>query len=320
MNRMKNKVIVFSLLLAAPLPALPEGQLNIALTNDDGWQAHGIQAVHRALTEAGHQATMAAPSDQQSGSSAAMDSDSIEVRRVAETQYSVTACKDDACDARAGAEPITAALVAVDLARRSGDDSWPDLLVSGINEGTNIGVATQLSGTVGATVASLSHVMNSAVPSIAISTDEPAHCEDNESCVIAHYDDVANFIVRLVEVLNERRAASESLLPAGIGLNINYPSASPRGVRVVRQESKMDIGGSVMVFEVGCEKCPGLEIGEIAAATNLSFSPDSAAEPGGEISSFNEGYVTIVPIRIDYTASDYQALSDWFDGMHWESQ
>jgi 5'-nucleotidase len=46
--------------------------LDIALTNDDGWDAMGIQAVKRALVDAGHTVTLAGPLNQQSGSSAAI--------------------------------------------------------------------------------------------------------------------------------------------------------------------------------------------------------------------------------------------------------
>ena len=157
--------------------------------------------------------------------------------------------------------------------------------------------------------------MNSAVPSIAISTDEPTACEGDESCVMAHYEDVAEFTVRLVERLAKRQRSTGSLLPAGMGLNVNYPGADPIGLRVVRQGSKMEIGGSAMVFEVGCEQCLELNIGEVAGATHLSFTPDGEFEPGGELASFNNGYITIVPIRIDYTAYDYESLTKWFDGM-----
>ena len=55
-------------MLAVASPALA---LNIALSNDDGWDAPGIQAMKGALESAGHTVTLAGPLDEQSGSSAA---------------------------------------------------------------------------------------------------------------------------------------------------------------------------------------------------------------------------------------------------------
>ena len=43
--------------------------LDILLTNDDGYDAPGIRAMHQALKAAGHRVTLVAPAQQQSGSS-----------------------------------------------------------------------------------------------------------------------------------------------------------------------------------------------------------------------------------------------------------
>ena len=47
--------------------------LNIALTNDDGWDAIGIRVLHEVLTGKGHRVTRVGSITQQSGSSAALD-------------------------------------------------------------------------------------------------------------------------------------------------------------------------------------------------------------------------------------------------------
>ena len=97
------------------------------------------------------------------------------------------------------------------------------------------------------------------------------------------------------------------LLPVGIGLNVNYPVTGPKGVRVLKQGSKLGSDGQSIVLEAGCEQYPNTNIGESAPAGLLGLNPDNEAlAPDGELASFADGYITIVPMRIDYTANDYQ--------------
>ena len=56
-------------LLATIALASSSSALVIALSNDDGWDAPGIQAMKAALEGAGHTVTLAGPLDEQSGSS-----------------------------------------------------------------------------------------------------------------------------------------------------------------------------------------------------------------------------------------------------------
>ena len=63
-----SALLVTSLFLATGASAL-----DVALSNDDGWDAPGIQALKAELQSRGHDVTLAAPLDQQSGSSAAID-------------------------------------------------------------------------------------------------------------------------------------------------------------------------------------------------------------------------------------------------------
>ena len=59
-------VITAILLVCPPLVAEP---LHVLLTNDDGFEAPGIVAMHKALLGAGYKVSVAAPREQQSGSS-----------------------------------------------------------------------------------------------------------------------------------------------------------------------------------------------------------------------------------------------------------
>jgi 5'/3'-nucleotidase SurE len=276
--------------------------LNIALTNDDGWDAIGIRVLHEVLTAQGHRVTRVGSTTQQSGSSAALDFGGLTVRKDAARTYSVAGREGG------GAEPLTCGLLAIDIATRSEGGLPPDLLVSGINKGANIGAAAQHSGTVGAVIGALNRGLNGVVPGIAISTDEP---DCDAPCVAAHYESVATYVAGLIAVLQTHRdstAAKRPLLPEGIGLNVNYPASNPgqiKGVRVARQGRAFGLFGAPRILSYVCIDCAGLEIGSSATAGGTPSGDDTQADvPDSDVSSFYEGYITIVPIEADYTAAD----------------
>ncbi len=176
--------------------------LVVALSNDDGWDSPGIPAMRVALESAGHTVTLAGPLDEQSGSSAAGNfvSDLV-IKKESANEYSVALA-----GGTEGAEPATSALIAIGIAKDANGGVSPDLLVSGINSGANIGAATQLSGTVGGTIVAIANGLNGSVPAIGISTDEP--CDEDDppggdlpACVAAnaaHYANVASFLADFI--------------------------------------------------------------------------------------------------------------------------
>lgn len=104
-----------------------------------------------------------------------------------------------------GADPATSSLVAIDIVRQR-NGRLPDLLVSGINDGANIGAFTQVSGTIGAAVVALASTFNGTVPAIAVSTD--AICtEATPECQgrnAAHFERVARFVIEVIAQLEQK--------------------------------------------------------------------------------------------------------------------
>jgi 5'-nucleotidase len=292
-----GRVLCVSLITAwlafSPQPALSAPR-HIAITNDDGWDSPGIVALHRAFTSAGHTVTRVGPLTQQSGSSAAINASKLRVKRESERTYSAS------LDEKEGSEPLTAGLLAIEIAT-SLDGSPPDWLVSGINQGANLGNATQHSGTVGAVIGALGGSFTNPVSAIAVSTDEP-QCDP--ACVERHYASVASFVVKLLDSLQQP-------LPAGVGLNVNYPAlptSEIRGVRVVRQGTGFPIAGRLLRLRFVCPRCAELQDGEYADVS-LSPAPDPS-NPGADTDSaaFAAGYITIVPIEGDHTANHWKSL------------
>lgn len=301
--------------------------LVVALSNDDGWDAPGIQAMKVALEGAGHTVTLAAPLDEQSGSSAAINQDSdLVITKRAENEYSVALP-----DGTEGAEPATSALIAIGIAKDANGDVAPDLLVSGINAGANIGAATQFSGTVGGAIASIANGLNGSVPAIAISTDEPCDEEEPpdddlaacEAANAAHYANVASFTADFIAHLETKPGFLSSvsgLLPGGVALNINYPPLAPgdvQGVTLADQGRTLVLGGVPLAVDYVCFTCAFIEVGETSAGgvggAGLDDTEDVA---NSDAAAFVDGFITVVPIEADYTAgksNSFQSVVNTFD-------
>jgi 5'-nucleotidase len=183
--------------------------LSILLVNDDGWNAPGITAVYDALREDGHDVTMVAPLENQSGASMSSKPEP------GSPKYAVDGTPVDA---------VNVGLFGVLKGKR------PDLVVSGANLGANVAANTNYSGTVGAASAA----SEAGFPALAVSADTGAGGE-------ADFDDAADTVVSMVDALAEQ--GFEGLGLAGF-LNVNVPAETdsrdaPRGVR----STPLGVGG-----------------------------------------------------------------------------
>lgn len=279
--------------------AQPTLALNIALTNDDGWDAPGVQALAEVLAARGHNVTLVGSATQQSGSSAGINGGPLIVTKHADRQYSAAASDTE------GAEPLSSGMLAINIATQL-DGQTPDLLFSGINSGANIGSAALLSGTVGAVIGAITPAVGPQIPAIAISTDQPK-CD--RACIDLHYQQVAQYAANLLGRLQAKRPP---LLPPGIGLNVNYPNrpaSEIQGVKVARQSPGMGLGGQRGTLEFPCPDCGALEIGGSTTTKGIRPGADQTkANKQDDLTAFQAGYITIVPIQADYTAPRYQRL------------
>lgn len=135
--------------------------MHILLVNDDGIGAVGIMALMDAALERGHRVTMCAPSNQQSAASQRITlSDPLYVK-----DYPV-----EHPNARAFAISGTPA-DCVRLGLMGGLTDKPDLVLSGINNGYNAGMATHYSGTVGAAMEGALNSLHAVAASIDYNAD-----------------------------------------------------------------------------------------------------------------------------------------------------
>jgi len=183
--------------------------MHILLTNDDGHEAPGIRALHHALNAHGHRVTMVAPSKEQSATSMC----TTPHRSIALQQL-------DADSWHLDARPADTVLVA--LVHLLEDDP-PDLVLSGINFGPNLGTGLHASGTIGAAVMALIN----GVPAIAVSAGmffhEYNHSPRRFPSTHDVLDPAAEFTCTIIESLQTSTTQDQGLLPQGVLLNINYP-------------------------------------------------------------------------------------------------
>jgi 5'-nucleotidase len=184
-------------------------RLRILLTNDDGYDAPGIQAMYRALLDKGYDVMIVAPADQQSGTGVA-----VSIRTL------IDIVKKDEGKWAIAERPADAVLVGLEHLLR---EIPPDLVVSGANFGENLGVAVFSSGTVGAAIMA----MHRGFPAIAVSVGSRSDESDAEPpyrSTVEAFADAGNFTAQIIERLEESRFEEDHLLPGGTILNINYPA------------------------------------------------------------------------------------------------
>jgi 5'-nucleotidase len=189
--------------------------MRVLLTNDDGIEADGLQCLRRALLKVPEvELAVVAPD----GNRSAM-ARSITTRRplwVEEVTFG---------DGTVGYATDGTPVDCVRLARLGLIERFePELVVSGINHGSNLGDDITYSGTVAAALEAI--VLG--VPGIAVSQQSGARELDFRQGLAYDFTVAASFAARLVGDL-------QSLpLPEGTLLNINVPGCSPSGVQVAK--------------------------------------------------------------------------------------
>ncbi|MFP8881318.1 MAG: 5'/3'-nucleotidase SurE, partial [Myxococcota bacterium] len=149
--------------LALSIFALPASALDIVLTNDDGFETPNIQALFTALVDAGHNVIMSAPYLGQSGTSGEIafltpilpTSESSEAGLLPTGSPGVGPTTIAPQQFYVDGSPAASVLRGIDVSAEQIFGRPPDLVISGPNEGNNLGLVTPHSGTVGATVTAL---------------------------------------------------------------------------------------------------------------------------------------------------------------------
>jgi 5'-nucleotidase len=239
----------------------PQRRLRILVVNDDGYQAPGLLALVDSLLPIAD-ISVVAPYEQQSGTGHGITyRDAIKVYEFGNPHGLVWYAVD--------ARPATVVRVALVTLL----DSLPDLVVSGINTGDNIGTSAWVSGT----AAAAREAALNGVPALAFSVN-PIGPDA--------YQVAAGWARRIVERLH-----MEGRLRAPLLLNVNLQGQQPAGIRVApmslalgeqRYDRRVSPRGQVYLWD---DWAP----------------PEDDAVEGTDLFWFHRGYITITPLRIDQT-------------------
>jgi 5'-nucleotidase len=247
--------------------------LSVLLTNDDGIEAEGLLALRRELARLEDvELAVVAPDSNRSATAR-----SITTRRplwVTEVPF------DDgtvgyACD---GTPVDCVRIASLGLI----DGFTPELIVSGINHGSNLGDDITYSGTV---AAALEGVILG-IPGLAISQQSQAREMDFRLGDRFDFETAAAFAARLVDQLDDVP------LPEGTLLNINVPAGEVDGVEVSR------LGKRVYRDDLKLtEEEPGRRRYRV-----YGDAPVHHDEPGTDLTAIAEGRIAVTPLHFDLTA------------------
>lgn len=236
----------------------------ILVTNDDGIHSAGIKALAEALEELGDVVVVAPAHEMSAASHSLTLMRPLRIDKIDERHYSVDGTPTDC---------ITLAMSHI----LKGDP--PNLVVSGINKGGNLGDDVTYSGTVaGALEASIY-----GLPGIAMSLVQRVNFD---------FGPAAEFARALA-----RRVLGDGL-PLGTLLNVNVPPGPIRGVRVTKQGTK--IIKPTIIEGTDPRQRKYYWIGEEALTWN--------EEEGTDYEALRQGLVSITPLRNDLT--DYRVLNE----------
>jgi 5'-nucleotidase len=254
-------------------------KMRVLLTNDDGIEAAGLQALRRALLEVpGIELAVIAPD----GNRSAM-ARSITTRRPLWVQ------EVDFEDGTVGYATDGTPVDCVRLARLGIVEGFEaELVVAGINHGSNLGDDITYSGTVAAALEAI--VLG--LPGIAVSQQSRARELDFRVGQQFEFTVAARFTARLVAEL-------ESVpLPPGTLLNINVPGAEPNGVEVARLGKRV-YRDELALIEQDDEPARPRKLYRIYG--DASYERD---ETGTDLAAVARGLIAVTPIHFDLTDHD----------------
>ena len=238
--------------------------MRILISNDDGYRARGIIALREALTGLGD-LTVVAPDRNRSGASNSL---TLEMPlRVAQAEPDVYYVQGTPTDC-------------VHLAISGLFPFEPDMVVSGINDGSNLGDDVLYSGTVAA--ATEGRFLGKTAVAVSLNTDGLRGDTERHFATGAHY----------ARVIVERLMATPLGKPTILNVNVpNLPVQAVKGIRVTRLGNRHR--SEAVIRAEDPRGRPVYWVGPAGAGQD--------AGPGTDFHAVAEGYVSVTPLSVDLT-------------------
>lgn len=241
---------------SAAAAAKPSTTLTILVTNDDGVTAPGINATVQALAALPHtKVTVVAPLTNESGTGAKVTSGTL-------TVTNATTAAGYPAKAVAG-YPADTVIWAID---DHGVPQRPDLVVSGINYGENIGPLASLSGTVGAAQTALAR----GIPALAVSQG----VDNGQS---PNFSQGAKYLVAWVQAHRKALVAAKKGTASSVNDNLNVPTCATGHIR---GPVNVALGTTLTGYSVGTVDCSG-----------------TPAKPKTDVQAFVDGFASLTTLH-----------------------
>lgn len=241
--------------------------MRILITNDDGVNAAGLQSLERIARELSDDIWIVAPSEENSGAGHSLTlSHPVRIRKHADRHYSVTGT------------PTDSVMLAVGEIMR---DEKPDLILSGVNRGANLGDDVTYSGTVSAAMEGTL----AGIRSIALSqVYARGRVADEMSFAAAE-----SWGARVLKPLIERDFPPRTLI------NVNFPPLPPgevKGIMTARQGFH-DYGRASVV--------KGTDPRGLAYYWFGLHGIEHTPAQDTDLEAIQNGYVSVTPMQLDLT-------------------
>ncbi|MCL1058926.1 5'/3'-nucleotidase SurE [Shewanella gelidimarina] len=244
--------------------------MKILISNDDGVNAEGIVALTNALKQIAETLTVGPDRNCSGASNSLTLTNPLRLNKLDNGYISVSGTPTDC----------------VHLAIRELYQDEPDMVVSGINAGANMGDDTLYSGTVAAAMEG----RFLGFPAIAISL---------VGSELKHYETAAYFALKIVKGLQKQPIAQDKIL------NINVPDlpiADVKGVKITRLGARHRAEGMIRTQDPA-----GKEIFWLGPPGD-----QQDASEGTDFHAVANGYVSITPLTVDLTAFEQlTAMTTW---------
>ena len=251
--------------------------MRILLTNDDGIHAPGLEVLERIARALSDDVWVVAPSEEQSGAGHSLTlTRPVRIRTHGERRFSVTGTPTDA--------------VTMGLKRLL--PAPPDLILSGVNRGANLGDDITYSGTVSAAIeGALAGIRSIALSQVLLRDSEHEQ-----------FDAARRFGPEVVRKLLDAPFGDRTFV------NVNFPPLPAdrvKGIRAVRQGFHDYSRGSVV---------EGRDPRGLKYYWFGLYSIEHTLDHGTDLEAIDEGYVSVTPLQLDLTQhSLLSVLGERFD-------
>ncbi|QOD38138.1 5'/3'-nucleotidase SurE [Candidatus Wolbachia massiliensis] len=233
----------------------------ILITNDDGFESKGIRLLKEIARNFSSEIWIVAPDTDRSGAARSLDypaKQSIRINQHSKKEFSVSGT------------PADCVIIALNKVM----DKKPDLILSGVNIGSNVGDDVCYSGTIGAAMEGAAR----SIPSIALSQAYHGEIDWHNTKIFA-----PKVIAKLVEIG----------WPKDTAMSVNFPATEKvKGIEFAEQ-GEYNIDGDLIFTE------------NSDGSLSLNWSREHSGS--GSVGKIKEGFITITPIKLDFT--DYDTLN-----------